>query len=220
MKNTVTCMKKILVLAAALCLALCVFGAGCVDNDEPSGGGGASSGEELDVNVGDSFTIGTYNGKALEWDVLAVDKKNEKALLITKDIVSLVQFNTLEESSVWGGSSVRDWLASDFFLNAFSDEEQMDVLETEITAGGTSTLDRVFLLSEGEASQYFEDDKARRSNFNGELEDWWTLSVGEDTSSAVVVLGEGSIFHDGYDVKNFEGVRPAFWLDLSADEEE
>ena len=213
-------MKKILVLAAALCLALCVFGAGCVDNDEPSGGGGASSGEELDVKVGDSFTIGTYNGKALEWDVLAVDKKNEKALLITKDIVSLVQFNTLEESSVWGGSSVRDWLASDFFLNAFSDEEQMDVLETEITAGGTSTLDRVFLLSEGEASQYFEDDKARRSNFNGELEDWWTLSVGEDTSSAVVVLGEGSIFHDGYDVKNFEGIRPAFWLDLSADEEE
>lgn len=220
MKNTVTCMKKILVLAAALCLALCVFGAGCVDNDEPSSGGGASSGEELDVKVGDSFTIGTYNGKALEWDVLAVDKKNEKALLITKDIVSLVQFNTLEESSVWGGSSVRDWLASDFFLNAFSDEEQMDVLETEITAGGTSTLDRVFLLSEGEASQYFEDDKARRSNFNGELEDWWTLSVGEDTSSAVVVLGEGSIFHDGYDVKNFEGVRPAFWLDLSEQEEE
>lgn len=213
-------MKKILVLAAALCLALCVFGAGCVDNDEPSSGGGASSGEELDVKVGDSFTIGTYNGKALEWDVLAVDKKNEKALLITKDIVSLVQFNTLEESSVWGGSSVRDWLASDFFLNAFSDEEQMDVLETEITAGGTSTLDRVFLLSEGEASQYFEDDKARRSNFNGELEDWWTLSVGEDTSSAVVVLGEGSIFHDGYDVKNFEGVRPAFWLDLSEQEEE
>ena len=36
----------------ALCLALCVFGAGCVDNDEPSGGGGASSGEELDVKVG------------------------------------------------------------------------------------------------------------------------------------------------------------------------
>ena len=213
-------MKKILVLAAALCLALCVFGAGCVDNDDPSTGGGTSSSEELDVNVGDSFTIGTYNGKALEWDVLAVDKKNEKALLITKDIVSLVQFNTLEESSVWGGSSVRDWLASDFFLNAFSDEEQMDVLETEITAGGTSTLDRVFLLSEGEASQYFEDDKARRSNFNGELEDWWTLSVGEDTSSAVVVLGEGSIFHDGYDVKNFEGVRPAFWLDLSEQEEE
>ena len=213
-------MKKTLLFVAALCLALCVFGAGCVDNDEPSGGGGASSGEELDVKVGDSFTIGTYNGKALEWDVLAVDKKNEKALLITKDIVSLVQFNTLEESSVWGGSSVRDWLASDFFLNAFSDEEQMDVLETEITAGGTSTLDRVFLLSEGEASQYFEDDKARRSNFNGELEDWWTLSVGEDTSSAVVVLGEGSIFHDGYDVKNFEGVRPAFWLDLSEQEEE
>ena len=213
-------MKKTLLFVAALCLALCVFGAGCVDNDDPSTGGGTSSSEELDVNVGDSFTIGTYNGKALEWDVLAVDKKNEKALLITKDIVSLVQFNTLEESSVWGGSSVRDWLASDFFLNAFSDEEQMDVLETEITAGGTSTLDRVFLLSEGEASQYFEDDKARRSNFNGELEDWWTLSVGEDTSSAVVVLGEGSIFHDGYDVKNFEGIRPAFWLDLSADEEE
>ena len=213
-------MKKTLLFVAALCLALCVFGAGCVDNDDPSTGGGTSSSEELDVNVGDSFTIGTYNGKALEWDVLAVDKKNEKALLITKDIVSLVQFNTLEESSVWGGSSVRDWLASDFFLNAFSDEEQMDVLETEITAGGTSTLDRVFLLSEGEASQYFEDDKARRSNFNGELEDWWTLSVGEDTSSAVVVLGEGSIFHDGYDVKNFEGVRPAFWLDLSEQEEE
>ena len=213
-------MKKTLLFVAALCLALCVFGAGCVDNDDPSTGGGTSSSEELDVNVGDSFTIGTYNGKALEWDVLAVDKKNEKALLITKDIVSLVQFNTLEESSVWGGSSVRDWLASDFFFNAFSDEEQMDVLETEITAGGTSTLDRVFLLSEGEASQYFEDDKARRSNFNGELEDWWTLSVGEDTSSAVVVLGEGSIFHDGYDVKNFEGVRPAFWLDLSEQEEE
>ena len=123
-------MKKILVLAAALCLALCVFGAGCVDNDEPSGGGGASSGEELDVKVGDSFTIGTYNGKALEWDVLAVDTKNEKALLITKDCIGYVRFHDTQppEDLTWETSTLRAWLAGEFADAAFSNAEKADIL--------------------------------------------------------------------------------------------
>ena len=218
-------MKKILVLAAALCLALCVFGAGCVDNDEPSGGGGASSGEELDVKVGDSFTIGTYNGKALEWDVLAVDTKNEKVLLFLDGHVGEWVFENGDSPS-WQTSSIRAKLNGDFFNEVFTDEEKADILQTTVknpansrfsTSGGADTIDRLFLLSESEADTYFTEDEDRRLPGS---EQWYLRTPGEYSDYFMLITDSGSLYYTGADSENSYFIRPAFWLDLSADEEE
>lgn len=226
-------MKKILVLAAALCLALCVFGAGCVDNDEPSGGGGASSGEELDVKVGDSFTIGTYNGKALEWDVLAVDKKNEKALLITKDCIGYVRFHDTQppEDLTWETSTLRAWLAGEFADAAFSNAEKADILtvvnsnppnsENGVFAGD-STEDTVFVLSESEMRQYYPNPEDMAAFYNGEGVSYWTRTPGDNQQGYICTYsGGGDLYMTGnFAISDAVCVRPAFWLDLSADEEE
>jgi len=82
------------------------------------------------------------------------------------------------------------------------------------TSGGNSTTDKVFLLSEAEVNSYFIDGEARRSNYNGELEDWWTITSGEDETSILIVMGEGTILTDGYMKQQEEGVRPAIWIYL------
>ena len=166
--------------------------------------------------------FGSYNGQPIVWRVLDIDDENEKALLVTKDIVALMAF--AEGTETWEDSLVRQWLNNDFINEAFTDEEAAIILSTDITiapnaeygtSGGNSTTDKVFLLSEAEVNSYFIDGEARRSNYNGELEDWWTITSGEDETSILIVMGEGTILTDGYSKQQEEGVRPAIWVNLS-----
>ena len=170
--------------------------------------------------------FGSYNGQPIVWRVLDIDDENEKALLVTKDIVALMAF--AEGTETWEDSLVRQWLNNDFINEAFTDEEAAIILSTDITiapnaeygtSGGNSTTDKVFLLSEAEVNSYFIDGEARRSNYNGELEDWWTITSGEDETSILIVMGEGTIFTDGYSKQQEEGVRPAIWVNLSTETE-
>ena len=161
-------------------------------------------------------------GNPYKWQVLDVDDENEKALLVTKDIVALMAF--AEGTETWEDSLVRQWLNNDFINEAFTDEEAAIILSTDITiapnaeygtSGGNSTTDKVFLLSEAEVNSYFIDGEARRSNYNGQLEDWWTITSGEDETSIIIVISEGTILTDGYMKRQEEGVRPAMWVDIS-----
>ena len=170
--------------------------------------------------------FGNYNGQSIVWRVLDIDDENEKALLVTKDIVALMAF--AEGTETWEDSLVRQWLNNDFINEAFTDEEAAIILSTDITiapnaeygtSGGNSTTDKAFLLSEEEVNSYFIDGEARRSNYNGELEDWWTITSGEDETSILIVMGEGTIFTDGYSKQQEEGVRPAIWVNLSTETE-
>ncbi|MBQ5326225.1 MAG: hypothetical protein J6K80_03370, partial [Oscillospiraceae bacterium] len=166
--------------------------------------------------------FGSYNGQPIVWRVLDIYNENEKALLVTKDIVALMAF--AEGTETWEDSLVRQWLNNDFINEAFTDEEAAIILSTDITitpnaeygtSGGNSTTDKVFLLSEAEVNSYFIDGEARRSNYNGELEDWWTITSGEDETSIIIVISEGTILTDGYMKRQEEGVRPAMWVDIS-----
>ena len=193
-------------------------------------GGGTSSSEELDVKVGDSFTLGTYNGKALEWEVLAVDKKNEKALLITKDCIDKISFHGVEEAVTWESSDLRAWLGGEFYDTAFTDEQKVKILEvvnpadtnTEYgTDGGNDTTDKVFILSASEMLQYFNDYEDMVVFFEGEEESYWTRTPGSIPTNFVCTNSYGGLFSGGNQVINADvAVRPALWLDLSVDEEE
>ena len=234
MKNTVTCMKKILVLAAALCLALCVFGAGCVDNDEPSGGGGASSGEELDVKVGDSFTIGTYKDKPLSWKVIALDAKNERVLLLADTVLDAMYMYQGSSGSTWKDSSIRAYLNGEFYNDAFSDAEKADIVSVTLSnpahslsdrSGDAATVDSVFLLSEEEVLLYLPNEEDRIVSDGVADSEWWLRTAGwnadDDYQYFILVWEWGSIDNIGLSPTDVDyAVRPAFWLDLSADEEE
>ncbi len=123
--------------------------------------------------AGSYVTFGTYPQTAagddstpIEWQVLDYDKKNHRALLLSKYGLDVQPYNTIYTSITWEKCTLRAWLNSDFLNKAFTTQERMAILTTNVdnslshgysgfnTDGGNNTQDKVFLLSYKEANKY------------------------------------------------------------------
>ena len=132
-----------------------------------------------EAKIYDSITYVKYeqdnnesNGaEAIEW--LVLEKTENSALLITKQIIDMAEFNTETNAdwnqqnteAYWNSSDLRNWLNNGFYDTAFSYEEQGKIISTKIstpnnpengTSGGPDTEDKVFCLSSQEAEKYLE----------------------------------------------------------------
>ncbi len=127
-----------------------------------------------EIKVGDIVSFGRYeqdnnseNGReAIEWIVLDVDKKNNKALLLSRYGLSNKPYHTKETDVTWETCSLRKWLNDKFMKSVFSEKEQGAILATQVdngssqgysewnTKGGENTEDKLFLLSCAEADRY------------------------------------------------------------------
>ena len=96
------------------------------------------------------------------------------------------------------------------------------------TFGGNDTKDKIFLLSIDEAEKYFNGNADRslfllsireaEKNSNGDADVWWLRSPGSNSSKAIFVHPQGTIYVNGENVSNeFFGVRPALWVNLKSD---
>ena len=126
------------------------------------------------VNTGDIIQFGRFeqdnntgNGKeAIEWIVLDVDEKDNKALLLSRYGLCSRQYNTKLTDVTWEKCTLRTWLNDEFLKSVFSEKEQEAILMTKVdnsssqgysgwkTKGGNDTRDRLFLLSYAEANRY------------------------------------------------------------------
>ena len=168
----------------------------------------------------------------IEWLVLKND--GSKALLISKYALDCQQYNTTYPSVTWETCTLRKWLNGAFISNAFSHEEQAMILST--TTESADTKDRVFLLSEDEAREYFSSDSTRQCQgtaycfAQGGDQDsdgrcsWWLRSPGgyfsRDYVSIVDNYGAAGWqpYHDTCRLPFTDGiaVRPALWIDLGS----
>ena len=172
--------------------------------------------------VGETWTFGTYNNEAITWRVLAVDETNKRALLVTKNAVAIMAYQSAGESNNWSTSDVKTWLNSTF-IASFTNDEKAKMLKVSISDGdnsdsstiiNSSGSDTVFLLSAADAKNtaYFADDNARICQNDGEASYWWLRSPGDDDDGAAVVYVNGAVLDFGSDVEYYYGIRPAFWL--------
>ncbi len=185
--------------------------------------------EKLKVaEVGDYVFFGTYeqdnntsNGKEdIEW--LVLDKKDGKALVISKYALDCQQYNTIYTDATWETCSLRKWLNGTFINEAFSEAEKSVIPTVAVSADknpeystnpGNATQDKVFLLSITEANQYFSSDSARQCEATAyaEAQDayvsssnvncwWWLRSPGGNQVSAATVDHDGYVDDYGYSV--------------------
>ena len=126
--------------------------------------------------VGNIVTFGTYpqtkegtDQTPIEWIVLDYDKKNHKALLLSRYGLDTVPYNKGDNSDkcTWEQCTLRIWLNGDFLNKAFSAKEQFAILITNVdnssgqgysawdTIGGNNTQDKIFLLSYAEVKHFF-----------------------------------------------------------------
>ena len=120
------------------------------------------------LSVGDIIKFGNYfindnkTKEPIEWRVLEVS--NDRALLITKDAIDRKPYDYDDckpydyelRDITWEECSLRQWLNYEFINQAFSKEEQNEIILTNIsnpnnarygTRGGNNTQDKIFLLS-------------------------------------------------------------------------
>ena len=187
-----------------------------------------------------SLTVGQDNVQfgPYIWQVL--DVQDDKALLITKDIIEKAVYHGTYESITWEDCSLREYLNGDFFENSFSEEEKAKIIEVTNpnpdnqwfdTKGGNDTQDKVSLLSVEEAVKYFGDsgqltggqqehhynvdDKFNRdriAQYDDENIWWWLRSPGNSSKFAAVVTHKGIIEVGGYFVQTEFGIRPVIWV--------
>ena len=127
----------------------------------------------------DTVTFGAYeqdgnldNGKEkIEWIVL--DKKDNEYLLLSKYVLDYCQFqkNKVEGASIsWNNSEIRIWANSEFFNEAFSEDDKSHVIQNSIDNTINDyynlrpTEDKVFLLSIDEIIKYFGN---KNENYDG-----------------------------------------------------
>ena len=178
----------------------------------------------------------TNGAEPIEWIVL---DKNEagNCLLISKYALDAEAYNEQSTDITWEHSTIRNWLNSEFYDAAFSDNEKPRVLTSRVTADikigydddpGNDTDDRVFLLSLAEVNRFFMSDTARiccptgcaltkgLTVLDGGCR-WWLRSIIDDDclgfSAAAFVDYDGSVSEAGGPVSNeLYYVRPALWV--------
>ena len=173
--------------------------------------------------VGDILRFGIYEDKIIEW--LVLDKKDSKALVISKDVLFEKAYDDMGSSVTWETCTLRSYLNNDFYNLVFTEEEKKLIAKSKIenpdnpdygTEGGNDTEDYIFLLSIEEANRYFKTDKDRDCG-----KQWWLRTPGCRQDCAAYVRSDGRINFDGIyvhrsrDIYYDGGVRPALWLDLN-----
>ena len=109
-------------------------------------------------------------------------------------------YNDKQCSVTWENSTVRTWLNSDFYNQAFSDEEKEHIQTVTVgnennsiygTAGGADTVDQVYLPSDADILAYSEVFKDIRMNL-------WLRNPGHAEDTAMFMASNTKVMEYGY----------------------
>ena len=202
------------------------------------------------VSTWDCIYFGNYwqndtNGdgkEPIKWRVLSVDG-DDAFLLADQCMESNHRYNHYKQPDIWENSCIREYLNSEFYLEAFKQEERENIIASTLENGESdNTQDKVFLISKSDVTNEkygFITSTATNSKtrvgtptkyavdfrkvgcFEGATF-WWLRSSENEYDSAVldeymyrVVNNLGACNH----ISNYLdlGVRPAVHIDLSHD---
>lgn len=184
------------------------------------------------IKAGDILTIGQYeqddtegNGiEDLQW--LVLERKDNKALVVTKYIIECIPFDENGYTNRWEDCSLRTWINNNFYNTTFSDEEKTKISQTIISTEenpngesitGKEETDKIFILSISEIDKYFKSaaekvclatvhaDKSHSISIDGgpytyvpsECAWWLRIPSGPNCTSGLVG-DDGEIYCDGY----------------------
>lgn len=96
-----------------------------------------------------------WQREPIEW--IPVDKIDGKYLLVAKDSLDYMRFDSGNKSVPWADCDLRAWLNGEFYNTAFTEEEKAAICD--FTAPELGTTDKVFLLSLDESKLIFGLDR-------------------------------------------------------------
>lgn len=188
------------------------------------------------IQIGDEFDLGRYfwaneeDLRPISWMVVGI--KGTHALCISKHQIDCQYFNEFEGDVTWETSTIRDWLNNEFASIAFTADDRKMISGAKLdnepnkeygTSGGSTTRDRIFLLSEQEASALANvpngDDPSPTpfAESRGASQWWWLRSPGHRETHVAYASSQGSVNTAGTKACLLaRGIRPAFYLKIAA----
>ncbi len=149
--------------------------------------------------AGDIVFFGSYeqdndieNGaEPIAWQVLEIS--DGQALLVSVDILDAKAYDTDPAVISWKDCSLREWLNSEFYQTAFSEEERLRISDHCLFEGWNLVVDKVFIMGNDDIVKYLESGSlgygsARVSDVRGRLR----------AVPTVYALAEGCSFMEGY----------------------
>lgn len=193
---------------------------------------------------GDTVYFGHYeqdgdqnNGQEpILWIVL--EAKDEKVLLLSRDILDCQPYHSDYSAVTWAESSLRIWLNDIWIAAAFTRDElsavRMTLVENDTSQGlwrtesGTDTEDQIFLLSWKDLQQYLPSSAdwactmtvyahEQQADLTGRVpggipaDSWWLRSPGSISFYAASITGRQ--FGGNIVTNQAIGIRPAVWVD-------
>ncbi len=107
------------------------------------------SSNAADYELGDIVLFGNYpldfdgTVRAIEWEVTSVDLEKNSIMLMSKGVLNYVSYNEEAVPVTWENCSLRSWLNSVFFINAFDDVEKNRIVEHPVVVAGNTVNDLV-----------------------------------------------------------------------------
>lgn len=118
------------------------------------------------------ITLGTWDGKPIEWVVLNEDEFS--ILVISRYEIFKRYFDNSDNN--WKSSDLRKYLNNDFYKSAFNEDEKKKILNVKLT-DVNNTKDNVFILSESELNSLLlkdGDDDYENMHYNNCAYCIWT----------------------------------------------
>lgn len=172
---------------------------------------------------GDVIVFGEYDGKQIEWIVLNVNKKKNKSLVISKNVLFNKSFDS-KHNVTWDKSEIRKWLNDTFYKSISEGFEKNVILTSKLnnkknaefkTSSGKNTKDKIFLLSVEETDKYFKTDASRICNdLEGISSHWYLRTQGDASYRVTYVDTSGTIDASGTAEEYEKGIRPAMWITI------
>lgn len=101
----------------------------------------------------------------IEWIVL--EKKDNEVLLLSKYVLDGKKYNESSEKVNWESCSLRNWLNTTFYNEAFDNNEKNNVIDSQVEFGAglnNVVTDKVFILSYKELIKYFKQTNMHKPN--------------------------------------------------------
>jgi hypothetical protein len=161
------------------------------------------------IPAGALLRFGTYNGEPVDWIVLSKDGIYIE--IVTMDVIAELPLDEDGEYGSWDDATLNSWLNSDFYEDAFDEDEKARIEAAHYYA--TEEEANVYLLS--------EEDLASNSYMlanNPASGEFWLMSDTDGVDGTSDVSSEGgTLLPDGRAVDETCGVRPVMKVYCGAD---
>lgn len=170
-----------------------------------------------------SITLGTWDGKPIEWLVL---KEEGLATLVISRYTLFSRCFDNNNNNRWCNSSLRNYLNNEFYTEAFNEEEKKRIVNAYL-ANPDGTKDNVFVLSIEEANLLSQEErkfgngncnitcnwnncwKCYSENYNN-YSTCWILRTVYDNNNIYRVCTNGGYY--SLSMTQYHSVHPAVWI--------